>query len=138
MKGRVVKEEYEGRRFTEETLPFYGNFWGEVSLGLHRGELSSVVRLDQHRHWFVGGFGHGGQDIHMISWRQEVFLVGRVEQGFGQCLHSSAKVNRTSEQTKGYHQTQVFKIMYLFLFCYKILLFIDQFKMRMCSIKRNY
>jgi hypothetical protein len=47
---------------------FYGNFWGEFSLGLHRGELSSVVGLDQYRHRFAGGFGHGGQDIHMISW----------------------------------------------------------------------
>jgi hypothetical protein len=45
-----------------------GNFWGEVSLGLQRGELSSVVGLDQYRHRFAGGFGHGGQDIHMISW----------------------------------------------------------------------
>jgi hypothetical protein len=25
---------------------FYGNFWGEFSPGLHREELSSVVRLD--------------------------------------------------------------------------------------------
>jgi hypothetical protein len=28
MKGRAVKKEYEGRRFTEEALPFYENFWG--------------------------------------------------------------------------------------------------------------
>jgi hypothetical protein len=26
-----VKEEYEGRRFTKEGLPFYGNFWGGFS-----------------------------------------------------------------------------------------------------------
>jgi hypothetical protein len=37
-------------------------------LDLQGGELSSVVGLDQYRHWFAGGFGHGGQDIHMISW----------------------------------------------------------------------
>jgi hypothetical protein len=43
-------------------------FFFEVSLGLQRGELSSVVGLDQYRHRFAGGFGHGGQDIHMISW----------------------------------------------------------------------
>ena len=43
-------------------------FGGEVSLGLHRGELSYVVGLDQYRHRFAGGFGHGGQDIRMISW----------------------------------------------------------------------
>ena len=42
-------------------------FLGEVSLGLHRGELSSVVGLDQYKHRFAGGFGHGGQDIRMIS-----------------------------------------------------------------------
>jgi hypothetical protein len=36
-------------------------------MGLHRGELSSVVGLDQYRDQFAGGFGHGGQDIHMIS-----------------------------------------------------------------------
>jgi hypothetical protein len=57
------KEVYEGG------LPFYRKFFGgKVSLGLHRGELSSVVGLDQYRHRFAGGFGHGGQDIHMISW----------------------------------------------------------------------
>jgi hypothetical protein len=32
------------------------------------GEWSSVVRKVQYRHWVAGGFGHGGQDIHMISW----------------------------------------------------------------------
>jgi hypothetical protein len=46
----------------------YHSMGGEVSLGLHIGELSSVVGLDQYRHRFAGGFGHGGQDIHMISW----------------------------------------------------------------------
>ena len=45
-----------------------GFFFFEVSLGLQRGELSSVVGLDQYKHRFAGGFGHGGQDIHMISW----------------------------------------------------------------------
>jgi hypothetical protein len=56
------KEVYEGESF-------YGIIiFLEVSLGLQRGELSSVVGLDQYRHRFAGGFGHGGQDIHMISW----------------------------------------------------------------------
>jgi hypothetical protein len=32
------------------------------------GEWSSVVRKVQYRHRVAGGFGHGGQDIHMISW----------------------------------------------------------------------
>ena len=47
--------------------------WGillwRVLLDFHREKsLSSVVGLDQYRHRFAGGFGHGGQDIHMISW----------------------------------------------------------------------
>jgi hypothetical protein len=49
-----------------------GNWILEGSLGFAQREesLSSVVRLDHYRgHWFAGGFGHGGQDIHMISWR---------------------------------------------------------------------
>ena len=33
-----------------------------------REEWSFGVGLDQYRHRFAGGFGHGGQDIHMISW----------------------------------------------------------------------
>jgi hypothetical protein len=49
-------------------------------------ELGSRAK-DQYRgHRFVGGFGHGGQDIHMVSWSYEVVLVGRVETRFGQCL----------------------------------------------------
>jgi hypothetical protein len=57
------KEVYEGESFYGIIIFFF-----EVSLGLQRGELSSVVGLDQYRHRFAGGFGHGGQDIHMISW----------------------------------------------------------------------
>jgi hypothetical protein len=65
----AVKEGYGGGGGLRRGLRFYGKFFlGEFSLGLHRGELSSVVGLDQYRHRFAGGFGHGGQDIHMISW----------------------------------------------------------------------
>jgi hypothetical protein len=61
-----------GRGFTEEgiiiLLGFLGGFswiwgicWREFELG-SRGK-------DQYRgHRFAGGFGHGGQDIHMVSW----------------------------------------------------------------------
>jgi hypothetical protein len=65
-----VKERYEGRFMKEGGGIILRGllFFFEVSLGLQRGELSSVVGLDQYRHQFAGGFGHGGQDIHMISW----------------------------------------------------------------------
>jgi hypothetical protein len=64
-----VKEEYGGE----------GGLWGDHSTGdwgidfwglswICREELSFGVGLDQYRHRFAGGFGHGGQDIHMISW----------------------------------------------------------------------
>jgi hypothetical protein len=60
---------YGGEEVYEGGLSFYGRlFFMGGSLGLQRGELSSVVGLDQYRHRFAGGFGHGGQDIHMISW----------------------------------------------------------------------
>jgi hypothetical protein len=73
-----VKEGYERRRFTKEGgLSFY-LFLGERVLldflegslgGLLVESLSSVVGKDQYRgHRFAGGFGHGGQDIHMVSW----------------------------------------------------------------------
>ena len=62
----MVKEEYEGRRFTKGELPFYG-ILGEVSLGFAGVEFCSGKGLVQ-GHQFAGGFGHGGQDIHMISW----------------------------------------------------------------------
>jgi hypothetical protein len=45
-------------------------------LGIDFGGLSWICREGvefwsgkvQYRHRFAGGFGHGGQDIHMISW----------------------------------------------------------------------
>jgi hypothetical protein len=58
----------EGKEVYEGEGDYGIIFLWEVSLGLQRGELSSVVGLDQYRHRFIGGFGHGGQDIHMISW----------------------------------------------------------------------
>jgi hypothetical protein len=64
----AVKEGYGGGGDLRRGITILREFWGEVSLGLQRGELSSVVGLDQYMHRFAGGFGHGGQDIHMISW----------------------------------------------------------------------
>ena len=56
------KEVYEGEHSTGLLFCF------EVSLGLQRGEWSSVVEKVQYRHRFAGGFGHGGEHIHVISW----------------------------------------------------------------------
>ena len=47
-------------------------FWGRALLDLgicwRESELGSQAK-DQYRgHRFAGGFGHGGQDIHMVSW----------------------------------------------------------------------
>jgi hypothetical protein len=64
----AVKEGYGGEGGLRRGIILRDYYFFEVSLGLQRGELSSVVGLDQYRHWFAGGFGHGGQDIHMISW----------------------------------------------------------------------
>jgi hypothetical protein len=64
-----VKGQYERRRLGRR-----GSFDGRGLLILgalldwQRGEWSSVVGKVQYRHRFAGGFGHGGQDIHMISW----------------------------------------------------------------------
>ena len=66
-------------QYDVESLTVGGILWGKGdhsmgnwifggSLGLQKGELSFVVGLDQYRHRFAGGFGHGSQDIHMISW----------------------------------------------------------------------
>jgi hypothetical protein len=61
----------EGEEVYEGDYHSTGDF-GDCFLGLswicREGELSSGVGLDQYRHRFAGGFGHGGQDIHMISW----------------------------------------------------------------------
>ena len=61
----AVKGGYGGRGGLRRDYHSTGDFGGkhfflEVSLGLQRGELNSVVGLDQYRHRFVGGFGHGG------------------------------------------------------------------------------
>jgi hypothetical protein len=57
----AVKEGYGGGGGLRRDYHFYGIIiFLEVSLGLQRGELNSVVGLDQYRHRFVGGFGHGG------------------------------------------------------------------------------
>jgi hypothetical protein len=53
-------------------LSFYLDFWGGFSwiwgICWREFELGSRGK-DQYRgHRFAGGFGHGGQDIHMVSW----------------------------------------------------------------------
>ena len=61
---------YERRRLQRKGIILRGiGFWRAL-LDFHREEsLSSVVGLDRYReHWFAGGFGHGGHDIHMVSW----------------------------------------------------------------------
>jgi hypothetical protein len=69
-----VKGQYDGESLTVEGillgrgLPFYGEFFGGFSWICREGvEFCSREGLVQ-GHRFAGGFGHGGQDIHMISW----------------------------------------------------------------------
>jgi hypothetical protein len=69
MRGKSVKEEYGGEGGLQEDHSTRD--WGDGFLGLSgicREELSFGVGLDQYNHRFAGGFGHEGQDIHMISW----------------------------------------------------------------------
>jgi hypothetical protein len=63
--GRI----WRGRRFTKgdySTGDWGDGFWG--SLGFAGRRVSSGVGGLVQGHRFAGGFGHGGQDIHMISW----------------------------------------------------------------------
>ena len=125
-------EGYEG-----EDHFWTGDLWGLTWICREESGVREWEGLVQ-GHWFAGGFGHGGQDIHMISWSQEVDLVGREDSRFGQRLHSAASINKASEQTEGQHQTQVFKIVYLFYFSIKFYcLWINLYAnvLRMCSIK---
>jgi hypothetical protein len=57
----------EAEEVEEGIIIWTGDFWRGSGI-LQRGELSFGVGLDQYRHRVAGGFGHGGQDIHMISW----------------------------------------------------------------------
>ena len=62
-----------GRGLTEGGMIIIGlGFWGSdllyLGIGWREFELGSRGK-DQYRgHRFAGGFGHGGQDIHMVSW----------------------------------------------------------------------
>jgi hypothetical protein len=61
-----------GRGFTKggiiTLLGFWGGFSGIWGICWREFELGSRGK-DQYRgHRFAGGFGHGGQDIHMVSW----------------------------------------------------------------------
>jgi hypothetical protein len=65
----AVKEGYGGGEGLRRDYHSTGE--GELIFGgswICREEWSFGVGLDQYRHRFAGGFGHGGQDIHMISW----------------------------------------------------------------------
>jgi hypothetical protein len=70
-----VKGGYEWKRVDGRggLLSLDLDFWGEGSLGFgnwleREFELGSRAK-DQYRgHRFAGGFGQGGQDIHMVSW----------------------------------------------------------------------
>ena len=59
----AVKEGYGGGGGLRRDYHSTGDFWGWIFgalLDLQRGELSFGVGLDQYRHQFAGGFGHGG------------------------------------------------------------------------------
>jgi hypothetical protein len=68
-----VKGRYEGESLRVEGillgsgLQFYGGIFGGFSWICTGVEFCSREGLVQ-GHRFAGGFGHGGQDIHMISW----------------------------------------------------------------------
>ena len=131
----VVKGIWRRRRLMKG-MTILRDFGGRFLLDFQ--ELSFGVGLDQQRHRFARGFGHEDQDIHMISWSQVVVLVGREDSRFGQCLHSATAINKASEQTEVQHQTQVFRIVYLFYFAIKFYyLWINLYVnvLRMCSIK---
>jgi hypothetical protein len=57
------EEVYEGDHSTGD----FGGLGGG-SLGFAERGVEFWSGKVQYRHRFAGGFGHGGQDIHMISW----------------------------------------------------------------------
>ena len=63
----AVKEGYGGGGGLRRDYHSTG-FWGRERFLLDLQELSFGEGLDQYMHRFAGGFGHGGQDVHMISW----------------------------------------------------------------------
>jgi hypothetical protein len=79
---------------------FYGrwgiDFWGSLGLAGRRVEFcsqeGSVQAPGCWRFW-ARGPGYPYDILELGS-----YLVGRVELGFGQCLHSAAAVNKASEQ----------------------------------------
>jgi hypothetical protein len=59
-----------GRGFTKEG-DYHSTFILEGSLGFAEREFEFWSRegsVQYRGHRFAGGFGHGGQDIHMVSW----------------------------------------------------------------------
>jgi hypothetical protein len=58
---RIWGEDYHSTWILGRALWDLGICWREFELGSRA--------KDQYRgHRFAGGFGHGGQDIHMVSW----------------------------------------------------------------------
>ena len=119
-----VKGGYDGRSLTGRGSSFFWegkHFGGEREywfLGLAflvLWQSSTVFEYHCRGHRVARGFGHGGQDIHMVSWSQEVVLVGRVETWFGQswsvasrCARQVEAKGRSTRQAEGQHQTKVF------------------------------
>jgi hypothetical protein len=98
---KSVKGQYEGRFTKEGGGSFYGIIIFFGALGFAERELSSVVgRISTGapvcwRFWARGpGYPYDILELGSCpSWQGGT--------RFGQCLHSSAKVNRTSGQTEG-------------------------------------
>jgi hypothetical protein len=116
----AVKEGYGGEEGYEGEDHFFsmGDFWG-ARLDLQRGEWSlgvgrfSTGALVCWRFW-ARGPGYPYDILELGS-----YLVGKVELGFGQCLHSAVAVNKASEQTKVSIRTRYLNLC-IVLFFYKI------------------
>jgi hypothetical protein len=68
MRGKSVKEEYPGEGGLREGIAT--GDWGLILGALGFAERSGFLEWDciSTGTGVAGGFGHGGQDIHMISW----------------------------------------------------------------------
>jgi hypothetical protein len=93
---------WRGRRFTR------GSFYGRLGIDFGGGswicreEWSFGVGLYQYRHRGCWRFWARGPGYPYDILELGSYLVGRVELGFGQCLHSAAAVKKASRQTEGY------------------------------------
>jgi hypothetical protein len=93
---------WRGRRFTKRIIlrEIGGLIFGGL-LDLQRGVefWSGIVSVQARGCWrfWARGPGYPYDILELGS-----YLVGRVELGFGQCLHSAAAVKKASGQTEGY------------------------------------